>query len=141
MVFTLLAYAHSLQLMDEMCLLFCTYSTVGRHLYGKSQGETYIKPMVIKQVCQAVPDLLHTDLSKGVVMSLLLDETTYCTDKHLVNLILATGYRICYTTTASMARDSDVNNNTVANAIITAWEPLGLPSTRVALVLIDNVGY
>ena len=86
-------------------------------------------------------DLLRSDLSKGAVMSLLFDETTDCTDKHPVNIILATRYCVCYITTTFIARESTMNNNTAADAIITAWEPLGLPRTRVALVLVDKAGH
>ena len=137
MYFTLRAHGRSLQLMDEMCPLFGTYNTVGGHVCGKSQGETYIGPKVIRPQRQAVLDLLRTNLS-GAVMSLLFDETTYCTDKHPINIILATRYVICYITTA--LRDGDVNDNTVADAISTAQEPVGLPRTRAALVLFDNAG-
>ena len=36
MVFTLLAHGRSLELMDEMCPLCGTYSSVGGHLCGKN---------------------------------------------------------------------------------------------------------
>ena len=43
--------------------------------------------MVIRQERQVVLDLLRTNVSKGIVMSLLFDETTYCTNKHPVGLL------------------------------------------------------
>ena len=117
--------------MDEMRPLWRTYSAVGGHVCGTHPAEDYVRPTTIKQEQEGV----CSDLS------LLVDETTDCTDDHPINIILGTRCRICYITTAFIARNEAVNGATIGDAVIAAWENLNLLRHAVKLVLVDNAGY
>ena len=58
------------------CIHFCGWHT---HLCGMNQGETYVRPTVIKQERKTVLSRLRGDVQNGSVLGLMFDETTDCT--------------------------------------------------------------
>ena len=66
------------------------------------------------------------------------NETTDCCGCHPVNINVNTPERLCYTTTVVVSRKESMDNLTVAQAVMCAWNELGQPWERVEAVLVDN---
>ena len=140
LVYCLMEGGRLLTILEDIRPIFRTYTSVGGHVCGTHQAESYYRPTIIRKQRAAALRLLNDDVMRGGCLGIVFDETTDCCDRHPVNIIVHTPERVCYTTTAFIGRKEAVNSKTVAKAVMDAWEELGLPRVMSLGVSLSGLG-
>ena len=122
------------------------YTTKQHYSNTKNAWGSCERGYPVSQVSVSMPEegvlfKIRDDVDRGFDLSLLLEETTDCTDDHPLNIISGLRCRIRYITSTFIARNDVVNGATVGAAVIAAWKKLNLPRHAVKLVWVDNAGY
>ena len=139
LVYCLMEGGRPLTILEDIRPIFRTFTSVSGHVSGTHQSESYYRPTFIRKQRAAALRPLNDDVMRGGCLGVVFDETTNGCDRHPVNIIVHTCECVCYTTTtAFIGRKEAVNCNTVAKAVMDAWDQMVLPRDRVGVVLVDS---
>ena len=72
----------TLTIQQDIYPILRTYTSVGGHVCGTHQAESYYRPTIIRQQRAAALRLLNNDVMRGGCLGIVFDETTDCCDRH-----------------------------------------------------------
>ena len=133
LVFSLMEGGQLQTVVGDTCPNLRAYTPVAGHVCGTNQAKDYHFPTIIGKQRAAALHLLNDDVTPGSCLGFGFDEATNCCVHILLNIIVSVF--------AFGGRRKAINCLAVTEAILEAWEQLGLPQEPVGVVLVHNACY